>query len=265
MKTKKEIYASYGIEYNNKTGKILTPYGWCRPLLVNGNAKIGKGCYHFSTLPTNQLFDVVVNGKSYTVKGTCRCYCKGCYAMAGNYRYQSVKNALGYRTLIIREYIDFAYRAIMAQIEADKISTVRIHAAGDFDSLAYLTMWIRIIHNNPAVTFWTYTKVQEFESAFDHFANANIVKSIIPGVGLNFGHCDYVMDTYNKLSSAGKSVHICRCGVDKNQHCTNCKGCSVNEYVLFIEHSTEYKAEKDPNFAACAAMIDSQENKASVA
>ena len=56
----------------------------------------------------------------------------------------------------------------------------------------------------------------------------------------------------------GKSVYICRCGVDKNQHCTNCKGCSKNDYVLFIEHSTDYKAENDPCFNELKEIIERQ-------
>ena len=64
----------------------------------------------------------------------------------------------------------------------------------------------------------------------------------------------------NLLKAIGKAVYICRCGIDKKQHCTNCRGCSKNEIVLFIEHSTEYKAEKDPAFAALKAIIDAQDN-----
>ena len=51
MKTsKKAIYAEYDIEYMN--GKILAPvFGWINPLLVDGNSKLGKGVWTFSTLP----------------------------------------------------------------------------------------------------------------------------------------------------------------------------------------------------------------------
>ena len=53
--SKKSVYARYGIEYAN--GKIKSEkYGFVNEMLIDGNAKIGKGCYHFSTLPTNQLF-----------------------------------------------------------------------------------------------------------------------------------------------------------------------------------------------------------------
>lgn len=258
MKTsKKDIYAAFGIEY--KSGKIKSAnYGYVNELLINGNAKIGAGVWHFSTLPTNNEFDVIVNGVQYSVRGTCVCNCVGCYATRGNYRYQSVTNSLGIRTLLIREELDFVERAIKAQIIADNIAAVRIHASGDFDNPEYLSMWLRVIENNPAVTFWTYTKIREYESAFDRLSNANIVKSIIPETGFNFGHCDYILDTFKKLKGNGKNVYICRCGIDKNQHCTNCRGCSKNEYVLFVEHSTDYKAEKDPAYSSLKAVIDSQ-------
>lgn len=257
--SKKAIYARYGIEYNNGKIKSAT-FGYVPEMMIDGNAKIGKGCWHFSTLPTNQIFDVVVNNCSYAVKGTCVCNCAGCYATKGNYNFQDVKNALGLRTLLARNELDFVKRAIMAQIEACGISAVRIHAAGDFDSIEYLQMWVEIVKAFPNVKFWTYTKVREFESAFDRFDNANIVKSVIPGHGFNFGHCDYISDLYETLKAENKSVHICKCGIDKNQHCTNCKGCSANEYVLFVEHSTSYKAEKDPALDKIRALIAKQDN-----
>ena len=255
--TKKEIYAKYGIAYDTKTQRIETPYGWKKPLLVDGNAKIGKGVYHFSTLPGTQIFHIVINGMGYDVKGTCKCDCVGCYAKTGNYRYQSVKNSLGMKTLLIREHLDFVKRAIMAQIDANDIKTVRIHASGDFDSAEYVAMWIDIVKSFPAVTFWTYTKVKSAENAFDSFQNANIVKSVIDGIGVNYGHIDYIESAYNKLSAENKTVHICRCGIDKNQHCTNCKGCATNDYVLFVEHSTEYKAEKENGWQAFKAFVES--------
>ena len=267
--TKKEIYARYGIEY--KAGKINVPvFGWKNPLLVDGNAKIGKGSFHFSTLPTNQIFSVVINGLSYDVKGTCPCSCVGCYATKGNYRFQSVKAALAFRTILARDYMSFVENAIKAQIEADNIKLCRIHAAGDFFSLEYAEMWKRIAQAFPDTIFWTYTKNKPCEKIFDGLVNANIVKSVIKvnGInGFNFGPCDYIMHCYQVLKKAGKKVHICFCGIEKAaqiepKHCTNCKGCSENEYVLFIEHSTDYQAEKDPLFPELVKLVLSQDSKA---
>lgn len=98
----------------------------------------------------------------------------------------------------------------------------------------------------------------QFETLFDNVPNANIVKSVINGIGYNYGHCGYIIDTYNRLRAMGANVYICRCGIDKNQHCENCKHCATAQFVLFIEHSTNYKAEQDPRFEELSALIESQ-------
>ena len=255
--SKKAIYAEYGIEF--KDGKINAPvFGWINPLLINGNAKLGKGVYTFSTLPTNQIFTVEINGMSFDVKGTCPCHCNGCYATKGFYNMPSVIISNAIKTILCRDYLDFVKRAIIAQIKADGVKLCRIHASGDFFSLEYITMWKEIAIVCGECVFWSYTKNTQAENAFDDVSNVNIVKSLIHGYGFNFGHCDYILKVYRALVSMGKSVYICRCGVDKNQHCTNCKGCSKNDYVLFIEHSTEYKAEEDPCFAELKEIIEKQ-------
>lgn len=259
--TKKDIYAAHGITFDGR--HISSPAGMIPPVLVDGNSKIGRGVWHFSTLPGTAEHSAVINGYPINAKGTCPCNCVGCYAMAGNFKkYASVRDWLALKTWLARYHMAWLERAIMAQIEADKIKFVRIHASGDFFNMDYAAMWQRIARAFPSVIFWTYTKFREAESAFDGLDNANIVKSVIPGKGKNYGHCDYILALYEYLREAGKSVYICRCGIDKNQHCTNCKGCSVNEYVLFIEHSTEYKAEKDPLFPVIKAIIESQEKPA---
>lgn len=258
---KAEIYKAFGIEY--KDGKILYPvFGWDTPLLQNGNTKVGKNVYTWSTLPTNKEFTAVINGVEYTEKGTCVCSCVGCYATKGNYNYSTTIAALLKRTYLARHYLDFMVRAIAAQIIADKVVLLRIHASGDFFSAEYVEAWKELVKAFPSCLFWTYTKVQEYESAFDDFSNANIVKSVIFGYGFNFGHCDYILKVYKALSDMGLSVYICRCGIDNNQHCTTCHGCAEHDFVLFLEHSTGYKAEKDPLFEEVKAIIDSQTYKA---
>ncbi len=256
--SKKEIYAALGIEFDG--GKILAPeFGFINPLLVNGNSKLGKGVYTFSTLPGTKAYEFEYKDISYSVQGTCPCDCKGCYAQTGFYNMPSVMLSNAVKTYLSRFYVDFVKRAIIAQITADNIKLCRIHAAGDFFSAEYLAAWLEIVSVCKDCAFWSYTKNKVAEKAFDGARNCNIVKSIIPGYGFNFGHCDYILMVYKALKEAGKAVYICRCGIDKNQHCINCKGCSVNEIVLFIEHSTEYKAENDPAFPELKAIIDSQE------
>lgn len=257
--TKKDIFSRFGIEYDSKKQKVLHPIlGWINKPLVKGNKKIGPDCWHFSTLPTCQIFTVEINGNKITLSGTCACTCEGCYATTGNYCYSSVKRALAIRTIIIRTNLSWFTRCAMAQIEADKIKKCRIHASGDFDSLEYLMAWKAIIRRYPDVKFWTYTKVKEYETAFDEFDNANIVRSMIDGIGYNFGHCGYIKDTREKLLEKGESVYICRCGVDDEQHCSDCTGCSDHKFVLFIEHSTAYVAKSDPEYAGLTVIINNQ-------
>ncbi|MBO5967277.1 MAG: hypothetical protein J6S14_02130 [Clostridia bacterium] len=254
---KKNVYACYGIEFEN--GKIKAPlFGWINPLLVDGNSKLGKGVWTFSMLPGNFWYKVEIDGETMETCGTCNCNCPGCYAQTGFYNMPSVIRSNAIKTILARLYPDFVRRAITAQIWADNIKLCRIHASGDFFNAEYISAWREIVKACEACVFWTYTKNQEAENAFNDLANINIVKSIIPGYGFNFGHCDYILRVYKALKELGKTVYICRCGIDKNQHCTNCKGCSKNDFVLFIEHSTNYCAEKDALYGEVKTLIESQ-------
>ena len=254
--TTKEIYKAYNIEYKN--GKILSPvFGFIAPFLKKGNSKVGENVYTWSTLPTNQIFHVIINGKSFDIKGTCNCHCIGCYATKGFYNMPGVVKSMAINTVLIRDYPEFVQNAIIAQIKAENLKTVRIDAAGDIEN-SFISVFRKVAAECNDVIFWTYTKNKAAENAFDDIPNFNIVKSVIPGIGINYGYCDHVLKAYNELKAHGENVYICRCGIDKNQHCENCKACQNNKYVLFIEHSTEYKAEKDKLFPVLKEVIENQ-------
>ena len=257
--SKKNIYAAYGIEY--KAGKILSPIGWINELLKEGNSKTGKAVYTFSVLAGNACHAFTSGEKTIIVKGTCSCNCVGCYAQSGFYVTSSVKRSLAINTYLVNNHIDFVKNAIMAQLEIMGRGEIRIHAAGDFNTAnsdQYAQMWLDIVTAFPAFRFWTYTKVKKYETLFDHVKNANIVKSIIPEIGFNFGHCDYIINAYYSLKAMGKSVYICKCGINPEQHCEKCGVCATFDYVLFLEHSTEYKAENDPLYAKLCEIVNNQ-------
>lgn len=277
------IYRSYGI--NVVDGKLETPIPGVliNPILKDNNEKLNGNkkeratdpgdnkniVWTFGTLPTDQEF---YSEKFGNVCGTCNCTCINCngkiacYGMSGNYRFPDVKNGMIIKTVLIRKYPNWVKSAIMAQLEiiGDGVD-IRLHDTGDFDSVEYLNTWVDIIKAFPNNRFWTYTKHQEFEAAFDNLPNANIVRSIIPNCGYNFGHIGYLFQVYRYLVAIGATPYICRCGVDKNQHCYNCNNCIINKYVLFIEHSTEYKAEKDILYPYMCAVLDMQQKGATVA
>ena len=213
----KAIYAKYGITVDGN--KLVTPFEFngkkieTSPILKNGNSKVGKGVYTFSTLATTRVFKT-----SYgLVKGTCKCDCIGCYATKGCYNFKSTIDCLALNTILIRKYPNWIESAINAQIEIIGNCDIRISASGDMESIAIVQLWQRVATKNSNCRFWTYTKYAEFEKAFDGIDNANIVKSLIPSIGYNFGHCDYIIDAYDALKEQNKKVHICKCGIDEKQ------------------------------------------------
>ena len=259
QESRKDIYAKYGIEFN--AGKILSPIGRICELLKEGNDKTGKEVYTFSILPGTHEFKVEIDETEYTVKGTCCCNCIGCYATAGRFNCSNVVRSMAINTYLVNNHLEFVNACISAQLECIGRGEVRIHAASDFNTVnadGYANMWLAIAKKYNTFRFWTYTKVKKFETLFDGLKNANIVKSVIPGIGINFGHCDYIINAYYTLKSLEQSVYICRCGIDKNQHCERCGVCATYKYVLFLEHSTEYKAEQDPLYEKLVEIVNNQ-------
>lgn len=303
---KKEVYAGFGIQYK-VTGKNMNcDYifcealnMWIKPLLKNGNTKIGRGVWQLSLAAGNIIArDYIVKNvlknvwKHYTsvdIKelclmcgGTCCCLCSGCYAMGGKYKCDNVLECLAKHSFIARVALDWMYRAISAQIIADKIEMCRIHVSGDFFSRDYAEMWHKVICSNRQCIFWTYTKMfghgfDDVLQAIDREENANIVKSVIQGIGFNFGHAGYLIRVYKELKAAGKNVHICACGLDKlidkkprgykktkeekaaEIHCNKCSSCFKCEYVLFLEHGTKYNPLTDPDFPEFVKLVKQQQ------
>lgn len=276
--SKKDIFAAHGIQYRAKDQKIYCDLlnQWIPKMLINGNHKIGKTVWQFSITAGNKAvtdevakrviesaeLDMDLDEVRMMCGGTCNINCPGCYAQTGCYMFFSTRLSIARKTIIARLTLDWLERAIAGQIEADHIEYCRIHVAGDFFSNEYVEMWTRVAASHPGTCFWTYTK-QRFSAleSFQALDNANIVKSFVDG-RVNYGKAGYIVNLYNELQKAGKSVYICRCGIDKEQHCAGCHHCFTSEYVLFLEHSTNYDPAKDPDFEKFVALVNSQAEKA---
>ena len=257
--TKADIYRKYGISFDGK--KIDSPIGKICGLLKEGNDKTGKTVLTFSLLPGTETVSAVVNGYTITERGTCACDCKGCYAKTGHYNQTSCKTSLLINTYLVNHHLDFVKACLMAQIEIAGACEIRVHAAGDFntaDPEAYANMWHAIASEYDGDIMWTYTKIKKFETLFDDLRNANIVRSVIPHVGVNYGTCEYIISAYRILKDLGEPVYICRCGFDDSQHCAGCGVCAHYKYVLFLEHSTGYNAKKDPLFKNLLMIVNNQ-------
>lgn len=276
MRAKKDIYAGYGIEYVG--GKIRAPWGELIPELlpIGTNTKVGNAAT-WSIYHGNETINAAAVGPKCraameaagvdAVAGSCPCHCKGCYCDAGRYNFDGVRAGNVRKLIIARLYTDFMTRAIKAQIEADGITQVRIHAAGDFFSPEYVAAWVDVITATPGVTYWTYTKYAPALEAFAPLRNASIVPSLTPE-GVNFGTCAEVIEMRDALMKRGYRVHVCACGTAHEKHCSECStGCKAVgrdcDYVLFIKHSTpDYKAGKNDAAAleALTAIIAGQDN-----
>lgn len=145
-----------------------------------GNRKIGKGIWSFSTLPGNQDHLLYVKGKGLltTVPGTCSKYCEGCAKDGCCYAWRDAKlhsnaciPAWGENTLLLREKPEELFRQIdqfiteknakYLETNDEKYHKVRIwrwHVSGEIESLHQLEMMDRIAVKHPEVRFSVYTK-----------------------------------------------------------------------------------------------------------
>ena len=92
---------------------------------------------------------------------------KGCYALAGAYRFSNVAQAFERRLAVTQsnEFIDL----MLKEIDANRAERIRIHDSGDFYSEEYLQRWLKIIRARPHVEFYAYTKMI---SLFKHRARS---------------------------------------------------------------------------------------------
>lgn len=250
---KSDIYKEYGIEY--KAGKITAPDGsQIAPLLKAGNSKTGKGVFTYSQLAGCRVWDTAYG----PMCGTCAGQCENCYACTGFYNMPSVRDTLALHTIITRSHIEFKKAAIIAQIKADNIKTVRIHAAGDFDSVVDVKAWLDIVKACPGTLFWTYTKrTLPGLDELNALENINIVPSIVCG-RVNYGTCEDIL-TLKELCPA---AYICPCGFS-GTHCEDCKACATRKNVIFLLHSTpDYDGEKDPLYNILKGFVTIQEKEA---
>lgn len=242
-------------------GNLVMINGDLYPLpLVEGNTKLGKKVYHASTLPTKKEFTITLkNGETITEKGTCPTTCNGCYGTEGRYKCSSTLFWIAKRTELLRRYPDAYFLLMAIQIKHENVEKLRIHATGDFIT-GEASGYINVLKQFPDLKAWTYTKCKVVGeiAELNALPNCNVVKSIIPGHGFNFGTVAYIANMYYLLKRRNKSVYICRCGIDPNQHCSDCNGCSDHEYVLFIEHSTGYNAKTDYGYDKMVELIENQ-------
>lgn len=82
---------------------------------------------------------------------------KGCYALAGAYRFSNVAQAFERRLAATQS--DLFIDAMLSDIDKQRAERIRIHDSGDFYNEEYLDRWLKIMRARPEVEFYAYTKM----------------------------------------------------------------------------------------------------------
>lgn len=100
---------------------------------------------------------------------------KGCYALAGAYRFSNVARTFEARLALTQSnaFID----AMLKEIDNKRAERIRIHDSGDFYSEEYLHRWLKIIKARPNVEFYAYTKMVSMLKFHDLPKNFTVIFS----------------------------------------------------------------------------------------
>ncbi len=189
-------------------------------LLTRGNSKLDKSIFNWSITPIKSCLN-------------CEDCKKSCYAIKSYRFYPTVKLAWD-RNLILAKNGDFVSMVVNQLKKARTCKAVRIHVAGDFFDQNYINSWEKIILLFPNIKFYCYSKVMEILNftAIMAAPNFNIINSIAPDGGVNFGNQDRV----NELKDMGYLVCPVTNGDTDIQCGRNCSLCLTHRKVCFIEH-----------------------------
>lgn len=178
---------------NKKTISLKTTQAYKAPLykvteetatlhVSQGNSKVGKDIYTFSTLPGNLEHMLVIKGKDGAedqllsdIPGTCSKYCdacfnNGCYAVnSARLHHNAVIQAWAENTLLLRSgrvwnmIDDFITKK---NAKETKVKIWRINVSGELESVDDIKHWDELATKHPEVRFSVYTKNYDAVEAY---------------------------------------------------------------------------------------------------
>ena len=181
--------------------------------ISQGNEKIGKGIWSFSTLPGNEEHPLITSTKGLLtdIPGTCSHLCSSCFqscyaARDSRLHCNATIPAWGENTLLLRngklwdqletfltlkngkaeKYLEEAHKqgidpdvALAKARELAVIKILRIHVSGEYENAQQLRRWNLLALAHPEITFSSYTKnfdaLAEFLDAGLDFADNFVV------------------------------------------------------------------------------------------
>lgn len=192
-------------------------------MLTRGNKKIDRSVGIFS-LP------------AVVTCPNCKDCKASCYALAEENRWSNVyarradNYALSQTSAFTMLMID--------EIKRKGFKIIRIHESGDFYDLIYIAKWIKIAKSLPNVKFYGYSKCFErFPNdlgVFNSLLNVNIINSVTPYGGKNYGSQEYVHD----LRQEGYTLcPLQTIDPAEGKKCMrDCQLCLTAKKVCFIAH-----------------------------
>lgn len=132
--------------------------------LSNGNNKIGKGVWSFSTLPGSECLSITTKGKLTDIKGTCTGVCEecengSCYAIkSARLHHNACIPAWGKNTLMIRNDIDGLFSQIKTHCIKKKVKYLRYNVAGEIENKNQLLYLVELAKECPDTIIYFYTK-----------------------------------------------------------------------------------------------------------
>lgn len=218
-----------------------------------GNSKVGKEIYTFSTLPGNLEHMLVIKGKDGAedtllsdVPGTCSKYCDacfngGCYAVnSARLHHNAVIQAWAENTLLLRSgrvwamIDDFITKK---NAKETKVKIWRINVSGELESVNDIRHWDELAMKHPEVRFSVYTKnydaVDEYMTELTRAGKVETAPNFIINIS-QWHHCAdaflakypknsfnvFTYDDSNRKSGAGADLSDAdRAALGKLVHC----------------------------------------------
>lgn len=98
-------------------------------------------------------------GRTCSPEAKERCFKEGCYARNMDRRFPNVKSAWEGNLEAVEADIDECQQALSWYFDSPNAPRLfRIHVGGDFYSLEYFLMWVRIAESHPHTVFMGFTK-----------------------------------------------------------------------------------------------------------
>ena len=151
--------------------------------ITGGNAKIGKGVYNISLLPSDTPLTKKDGTVLTNITGTCGGCCAGCkndcYAVKqAVYHHNSVIKAWGDNTILAREDRDEFFHQLDDYFKKNIVSVFRWHVGGEFFSKGYMVNVYQFCAKHPETKFYVYTKRFAWLEELDRFKPDNLTINV---------------------------------------------------------------------------------------